>query len=228
MARVTIEAEHTAKRNEILDAAQHLINTKGYERMTIQDMLDNLGISKGAFYHYFRSKQAVLSALAERMGEQLGETLGPIAQDPQLSALEKLNHFFAKLGGWKTAQKSFLLALLPVWYTDDNAIVRQQIRAIMFSWATPILSQIIQQGQHEGILTTEHPDQVGRVALAVIDDLKDLLGALLLAHEPEAIKLPKAERIIATYTTALERVLGAPAASLTLVDAAMLKAWLGA
>ena len=70
MARILKEEEYTVKRNEILDVAQRLIYTKGYEQMTIQDMLDDLQISKGAFYHYFDSKQAVLEALVERIGRR--------------------------------------------------------------------------------------------------------------------------------------------------------------
>ncbi len=44
---------HLARRSEILDVAQRLIATKGYEQMTIADIQAELGISKGAFYHYF-------------------------------------------------------------------------------------------------------------------------------------------------------------------------------
>jgi len=63
MARVIKEQEHAERRNEILDVAQKLVYTRGYEQMSIQDILDALGISKGAFYHYFDSKQALLEAL---------------------------------------------------------------------------------------------------------------------------------------------------------------------
>ena len=63
MARAVKEQEYVAKRNGILDAMQRFVYTKGYEQMTIQDILDDLQISKGAFYHYFDSKQAVLEAL---------------------------------------------------------------------------------------------------------------------------------------------------------------------
>ena len=62
-----IVKEHAVRRNEILDLAQQLVYTKGYEQMTIQDILDGLQISKGAFYHYFDSKHAVLEAVVERM-----------------------------------------------------------------------------------------------------------------------------------------------------------------
>lgn len=53
MPRVVKEEEYAVKCNEILDVAQHLVYTKGYQQMSIQDILDELKISKGAFYHYF-------------------------------------------------------------------------------------------------------------------------------------------------------------------------------
>ncbi len=55
-----IAREGAPGRNEILDVAQRLIYTRGYEQMTIQDILDDLGISKGAFHHYSGSRQALL------------------------------------------------------------------------------------------------------------------------------------------------------------------------
>ena len=58
MPRTVNQQENTAKRNEILDAAQRLVYNKGYERMTIQDILADVQISSGAFYHYFASKEA--------------------------------------------------------------------------------------------------------------------------------------------------------------------------
>ncbi len=95
----------TVRRNEILDVAQQLICTKGYEQMTIQDILDSLHISKGAFYHYFDSKQALLEAIIERMQQGVEQILLPIVHDQELPALEKLHRFFATVNQWKITQK---------------------------------------------------------------------------------------------------------------------------
>jgi len=70
MARIVKEEEYNAKRNEILDMALSLIYSQGYEQMAIQDILDGLHISRGALYHYFDSKQALLDALVDRMGKR--------------------------------------------------------------------------------------------------------------------------------------------------------------
>ena len=101
MARIVKEEEYAEKRNAILDVAQRLIYTKGYEQMTIQDILDDLQISKGAFYHYFDSKQALLEAMIERMGEEMEQFLMLIVHDPMLSALDKFQRFLATANRWK-------------------------------------------------------------------------------------------------------------------------------
>jgi AcrR family transcriptional regulator len=223
MARIV--KEHAVRRNEILDAAQRLVNTKGYEQMTIQDILDALQISKGAFYHYFDSKQALLEAVIQRVQEEVEQLLLPIVHDPHLRALDKLQRTFATLVRWKTAQKAFFLALLRIWYTDDNAIVRQKMRAAAVKRVAPLLTVIIRQGIQEGVLATSYPDQMGAVVLSLVQDLGDTLGGLLLSFEPKRDELPRIESTVAAYTDALERVLGAPRASLQLVDTETLSEW---
>ncbi|MFZ1126945.1 TetR/AcrR family transcriptional regulator, partial [Methanoregula sp.] len=81
MARIVKIEEYNTKRNEILDAALALIYSKGYEQMAIQDILDELKISRGAFYHYFTSKQALLEALIDRTGWESEKILLTIVQD---------------------------------------------------------------------------------------------------------------------------------------------------
>ncbi len=220
MARIVKEEAYAGKRNAILDVAQRLIYTKGYEQMTIQDMLADLQISKGAFYHYFDSKQAVLEALVERMGEEALRLLMPIVHDPALPALDKFQRYLAVANRWKIGQKAFFLALLRVWFTDDNAVVRQKLRAIGIREIAPLLSAIIGQGVQEGVMRVSHPDQMGEVIASLAQDAGEAVGALLISSDPQ-----RAMRTVAAYTEAFERVLGVPAGSLTLIDDQTLQEW---
>jgi AcrR family transcriptional regulator len=223
MARVV--KAHAVRRNEILDVARRLVDTKGYEQMTIQDILDDLRISKGAFYHYFDSKQALLEAMIERMGEGVEQLVLAIVHDPALPALEKLQRVFDMLNRLKTARKELFLPLLRVWYADDNAIVRQKLRVVWLKLVAPWYSAIIRQGIQEGVFKTSYPDQVGEVVLSLIWDLSDALGELLLSFKPERDDMLRVESIIAAYTDALERVLGVSTGSLHLTDDETLKEW---
>jgi AcrR family transcriptional regulator len=223
MARIV--KEHTVRRNEILDAAQRLIYTKGYEQMTVQDILDNLQISKGAFYHYFDTKQALLEATVERIGEEALQFLLPIVHDPVLPALDKFQRYLATLNRWKVGQKAFFLALLRVWFNDDNAIVRQKLRATAIREISPLLSEIIRQGIQEGVMTATYPDQAGEVLASLAQDAGEAIGALILSFDPERDDMQRVERTVAVYTDAFERLVGVPAGSLTLVDDQTLKEW---
>ena len=54
--------EHDARKNEIIDTAAALFTDKGYDQCSINDILNSIGIAKGTFYHYFKSKEDVLDA----------------------------------------------------------------------------------------------------------------------------------------------------------------------
>ena len=225
MARIS--KEYALRRNEIIDAAERLVYSKGYEKMTIQDILGNLQISKGAFYHYFDSKQALLEALLDRMLENAEKLIGPIVQDPNLPAIEKFQRFYTTLVRWKTAQKTFVLALLQGWYTDDNAIVRQKMAAAALQQFTPALTEIIHQGIQQGVLTTPYPEHVAKVVFSLLIDLGDTIGRMLLSDDSDQGALQDVETTLAVYTDAIERVLGAPKSFLKLMDVETQKEWFG-
>lgn len=225
MARTVNEQDYEVKRTEILAVARRLVYTKGYEQMTIRDMLDELQISKGAFYHYFDSKQALLEALIERMQQEGEQIFITIMQDESLPALVKLQRFFDSAGRWKTAQKDYILALLQVWYTDDNAIVRQKVQMTMMQHITPLLAQVIHQGLAEGVVNSAFPDQAAAIVLTLLMGAGDAMAHLLLTFEPGSDAMQRAVHITVAYNDALERVLGAPADSLHLIDAATIQEW---
>jgi AcrR family transcriptional regulator len=232
MPRVVKEEDYAARRNEILNVARKLVYTKGYEQMSIQDILDELKISKGAFYHYFDSKPALLEALIDRMGDEAELTIFPLLDDPALPALEKLRHYFSVAVQWKSAQKDYMLALLRVWYSDDNSIIRQKIFAKMRNRVSPAFTRVIRQGIQEGTLSTPYPDQATDVTLYLILGLGDKFGEVILGHEVGKSQWSAEEKFriineaVIAYTDALERVLGASTGSMQLMDADSIRVWI--
>jgi AcrR family transcriptional regulator len=225
MARIVKEEEYAARRNEILDAAYKLIFTKGYEQMTIQDILDDLRMSKGAFYHYFDSKPALLEALIDRLVEETEVIYAPIIQDVSLSALEKLERFFLTVGQWKSDNKSLILALTRVWYADNNAIVRQKQTMALVDKFAPLITGIVNEGIREGTFETSYPEYAGEIILSLILGMGESLARLILASEPEENRLERLTGTVAAFEAGLERLLGAAPGTLHLVDYDLLKVW---
>lgn len=79
----------------ILDVASRLFLEKGYEHTSIQDIINNLGgLSKGAIYHHFKSKEEILIAVTDRMTAESNHMLAQIRDASGLNGREKLRWIF--------------------------------------------------------------------------------------------------------------------------------------
>jgi AcrR family transcriptional regulator len=222
----TVNPEARAVRQEaFVDVAQRLIQAKGYEQMSIQDVLDELNASRGAFYHYFDSKVALLEVVVERMVDAATATLAPVVADPNLPALAKLDRLFSGIAGWKAERKNLVLAVMQVWLSDDNAIVREKFRQRLVVTLGPLLAQIIRQGKEEGVFSASSPDDAARVLVSLSQAANHVATELFVAHQAHAIPIEVVESTLAAYKEAYERILGVPAGSLTIGDSETLRLW---
>ncbi|MCF7814619.1 MAG: TetR/AcrR family transcriptional regulator [Candidatus Cloacimonetes bacterium] len=76
---------------DILRVSQELFHKQGYEKTSIHNIAEQCGLSKGALYHHFKSKEEVLKTICYRHYVKLKETFLPIAKDKQATLLEKMN-----------------------------------------------------------------------------------------------------------------------------------------
>jgi AcrR family transcriptional regulator len=227
MARTRNATVHAVRRDAFVDAAQRLIQAKGYEGMSIQDVLDELDASRGAFYHYFGSKADLLEAVVERLTDAATDAVRPMIDDPDLSALEKLDGLFAGIARWKGERTDLLRAVLDTWLADDNAIVREKFRRGIVLRLTPLLGRIVAQGRSEGWPAFGEPDHVARVLVTLIQGANEAATELYFARQADAIGYADVEPRLAVYWQAMERMLGLPGGSFTEIDRATLRQWYG-
>jgi AcrR family transcriptional regulator len=225
VARTLNPVAHAVRRDEFLDAAQWLIQTRGYDEMSIQDILDRVEASRGAFYHYFDSKAALLEALIERLTVAGTASILPVVDDPSLGALEKFTCVFDGIARWKAQRKELMLALLQVWYSDENALVRDKLRQQTLVVLTPVVAAIIEQGRGERVFTAASGVDTAQVILTLLYGAGETAGRLFFARQAREISFDDVRRRIEAYSLAVERVLGVPAASLQIVDDATLHEW---
>jgi AcrR family transcriptional regulator len=218
---------HTVRRDAFLDAAQRLVETKGYEAMSVQDVLDALEVSKGAFYHYFDSKQALLEAVVDRFADGGMASIAPILNDPKLPAITKLERVFSGIAGWKAQKKELVLGIIEVWNSDSNAIVREKVRRMTARLMVPMLSAVVKQGIAEGVFEVASADETASVLVALMLGFQEQATHLFTARQANTVPFEVVERTIAGFTEAFERILGIPKGSLTLTDQATLHFWFG-
>jgi len=69
------------REEQILDAAEDLLARRGFVHMTVSDIAEAAGMTRGALYFYFASKQDVLVALVARTVQALQEKSGAVLSD---------------------------------------------------------------------------------------------------------------------------------------------------
>ena len=227
MARTINAPIHAVRRDAFVDAAQRLIQAKGYEQMSIQDVLDELNASRGAFYHYFDSKQSLLQSVISRMVDGALGSFQPMLDDPTRSAPEKVAAVFSGIASWKNERRDLVLGLLQVWLSDDNAIVREQFRREAIRRLAPALTPVMAQGVREGTLSVTSPEATARVFVSLMLGANEAATQLFLAHQSGEIGFEQVEPMLAAYAEGMERILGVRPGSIPVVDPDTIRLWFG-
>lgn len=164
-----IVKEHEERRNEILDTAQRLFSKMGYEKCTVNDILNEIGIAKGTFYHYFKSKTEVLDAITERATELIAERAAEVAENTAFTPEEKLLHIFLSMQIKEEVGEN----LLEEMHKPENALMHQKSLASAIRVLTPILVGVVVEGMEQGVFTTAYPEQNMQIFLAASITLLD-------------------------------------------------------
>src|ERR1700730_14660757 len=210
MPRTVNVQVHKVRRDAFLDVAQRLIQTKGYEQMSIQDVLDELETSRGALYHYFDSKEALLDGVVERFADSGMSVVAPILADPNLPALRKLEKVLGGIASYKAEHKELVLAIMEVWNSDGNALVREKLRRLSAPRLQPILSAVIRQGIEEGLIQSDSPEEMARVIVYLLQGYGELAGGYFIARQAGSLRFDDVLRTYAAFNHAFERILGGP------------------
>ncbi|QVQ51462.1 TetR/AcrR family transcriptional regulator [Spiractinospora alimapuensis] len=224
MPRTVDHRLHAHRRDAILDAAADLVATQGYADMSVQDVITRVGISKGAFYHYFGSKPALLEGLVERIAAELAGLCREIVDDPTLPAGEKLRRCFLTMTRRKARMRPLLMEMLSVWYSDSNAVVRQKLCATSSGQLVPLMARVIHEGVDERVFSVSDPLTTAGIVWGLAQNLRESLGRLLL-DQSIGDPLPAMRTRIAAYTEAIERVLAMESGTLRLIDDAVVAGW---
>jgi AcrR family transcriptional regulator len=225
MTRTSNPIEYARRKDAFLDVAQRLIQTKGYERLSIDEVLHEVGVTKGAFYHYFDSKAALLEGVIERMGDEALARARPVLADPSKTALEMFEAFLGGVAAYEIDRRDLILGFLRSWVSGDNAALREKLRRGLVPRLAPALEQIVRQGIDEGSFAVASPEDTARVLVSLWQGMGDDTADLMLALLSGTMPYESFERRFNAYVEALERILGARPGSLRFPDLRVLRQW---
>ncbi|MCI8709745.1 MAG: TetR/AcrR family transcriptional regulator [Dorea sp.] len=151
--------------NLIVSVAFRKFMEKGYEHTSIQDIIDNLGgMSKGAIYHHFKSKEDILMAVMDRMTAGSNRMLKDIRDRKGLSGKEKLKAIFKE--SIKRPVQDDIFTVAPDFHNNPKllfSIMHDTIENAVPNYILPI----IRQGIADGSIETDYPEQLAELILLV-------------------------------------------------------------
>lgn len=149
--------------NLILDVAFRLFMEKGYEHTSIQDIIDNLGgLSKGAIYHHFKSKEDILVAVTDRMTAESNQMLAVIRDRTDLTGKEKLKAIFKESIQRPVQDEIFTVA--PD-LGNNPRLIYSILRETVDVSAPDYILPIIEQGVADGSIQTDYPAELAELVI---------------------------------------------------------------
>lgn len=219
------------RRAELLDRAAGLFLRHGYDNVSLNDLIADAGVSKGAFYHWFPSKDALIAALAERSAREAFAGVEDAVAACGGDALARLNAVLQagfdvnmQMGG--PEQLAAMASLL----RPDNAHLYGRILTVEEALFLPLLTRLIADGVGDGIFDTFDPegvaDMIYGLAARTNSNILDVLSAANESARDQAIDVLTTR--FRLHGLAIDRILGLPDGSITTLTRAQVEAMVAA
>ena len=165
-----IVKEAAERRNEILDVAERLFCTRGYDNTSTNDILAEIGIARGTLYYHFKSKEDILDAMIDRILDDITAKASRIALDESRPVLERLTKtVLAANVDTKTGDM-----ILEQVHKPQNALMHAKMQERLINQLIPLFVKMIKDGMKQGIMQTDYPEDTMQMLLmysnTVFDD----------------------------------------------------------
>ncbi len=208
------------RRDEILDAAQRLFARQGYDSTSVTQIITEIGVSKGGFYHHFESKEDLVEALACRYAERTAALADETLSDPSLDAFSRLIGFIDTMRRHKLESAAELRATFEPLLRPENVQLFERTHRAVNSVVQPILTRIIVEGVAEQTFETADPENAAETILHLLASNRELITTLYMTRDRLTF-----ERLARTLLdklnylgTVIDRILGLPEGSIELAD----------
>lgn len=152
--------------NLILNTAARLFMEKGFDRTSLQDIIDETKLSKGAIYHHFTSKEDIFDKICQRIGAENSERLAAVRDDNSLNGLEKLRQTFRSSMLHPNQEK--IAGIIPC-LLDNPRLLAIHVRMQFDNVAPNFIAPIIKEGIADGSIKAENPDQLAEAIMILSD-----------------------------------------------------------
>ena len=207
------------KKQEILRTAEARFCRDGYEKTSIQDILDDLHTSKGSFYHHFVSKEALLEEICRnRAAEYSEQVFQRITED--MNPSNRLNLLIDGMIPFNGEKISFLLMLIPVFSGPEGIMIRNCYANELERLYGGKIADTLQKGTEESVYACSDPEFSAKMLSVLVNRFWLEICDQVLENEALGRNTDAGDLMSLTdnYRRVMERLISAPYGSLDLIS----------
>ncbi len=171
------------KKMEFLMTALNLFYQKGYEKTTIKDIIDSMGVSKGAFYHYFTSKEDIIVTISKEYAARAINLINKIAERKDLNSIEKMNIMIESINEYKGKREVQRTIIKGIFLNEENLKLERKIVNAIKDDAIRLFKDIINQGIEEGSFEATNSEELAEFMLYSINTMNSSIDELLYQRD---------------------------------------------
>lgn len=152
-------------KQHILETAMNLFSEKGLENVNVEDIVKEVGVTRGAFYHYYKSREELIADVMYKSFES-NNTYLLAEKQGGLNALEKLQ-FVIKLNLRPRLEMSDSMRKQMRKLSSNPVVFKNEVLFQVNVMATYIEKLLI-EGNKDGSMNVAFPRQVSQIALLIV------------------------------------------------------------
>lgn len=123
---------------DILRSAEELFMEQGFDKTSMRQIAEHSGLTKGAIYHHFNSKEDLLERICTEHDRALNNAIIPIAEDAGLTCIERIHRIFSLHRDMSISDISFVSEYLKLHRDENSLILREKLEKSISSSMLPL------------------------------------------------------------------------------------------
>jgi AcrR family transcriptional regulator len=214
-----ISKDGKVRKQEFLQAALDLFSKRGYENTSVQDIIGAVGVTKGSFYYYFKSKEDVLDGLLGGFRQDIHQILTGVLADKSLNPLDKVVSMDVRCLQHRLENRDYFERIYSTLMSIGNAKLRHKLNDQGTKLILPLFRQAIQDGAVQGIFNIPVPGETAELYFVMHSSTLYRLSNLCYGLHQHSENREQLSRLLMFYEDALERILGASPGALKIKQA---------
>lgn len=219
------------RKEAFLDRVEELLLSRGYDDVGLEDILDELDVTKGSFYYYFPTKLACLREICKRRAGSEIEELKKELSRPEMSPENKVSRILGMMlfsASGAAALRSLNVMAFRIGYRDDDANFREQNKQFLIENLLPLMKDAVQEGLRSGTFFSRYPGTLAEMILMLGCEINDGVCRIVQKNMDNLDCATEVVELVSAYRDSVELLLGAVFGSISIVNIDALMSFLHA